>query len=480
MENESILMFTIVMVCDCGASEKLSYKHRQGAQRRKKKLFKCTKCRKLEQSQRTKKQWENEEFKKLVSESSKNIWTKEFRETFSSQAFNIEKTKQILGDVGPLRFNPKVVKTCQQCGKHDVVRYKGGLSPTSLYYCRRCVINRPEVKKKLSDATTKQWEDPSYRDSMTKHLRVIREATPRVSSIQLALYSILDDLNVKYYREWEGKKDDVECKLGPHEFDCAIPTEGKTILIECQGDYYHSKREKQAHDAAKATYVRNYFTNTHELKYIWEHEFYQDNHVSQQLQYWLGIDEITPQKYDFQDLIIQKSPRADYVPLLLKYHYLANAGRGGIATGAYYNNELVAVVVFSPPIRQNITVNGVEKDEIKELSRYCVNPKFYKKNLGSWFISRSIDQLSKKYKCIISYADTTFNHDGALYKACNFRIDSTVPSDYWYVSEDGWVMHKKTLYDRAKKMVMTEREFAEKNKYTKVWGKEKLRFIYKR
>ena len=50
----------------------------------------------------------------------------------------------------------------------------------------------------------------------------------------------------------------------------------------------------------------------------------------------------------------------------------------------------------------------------------------------------------------------------------------------WYVDEDGYVMHKKTLYQRAVKMKMKEREFAEEHKYRKVWGGKKLRFVHRR
>lgn len=52
----------------------------------------------------------------------------------------------------------------------------------------------------------------------------------------------------------------------------------------------------------------------------------------------------------------------------------------------------------------------------------------------------------------LSYADTTFNHIGTIYKACGFKQDRIVKPDYWYAKEDGWVMHKKTLYNQAKKI----------------------------
>jgi len=92
-------------------------------------------------------------------------------------------------------------------------------------------------------------------------------------------------------------------------------------------------------------------------------------------------------------------------------------------------------------------------------------------------VSRCIKKLNPKYTTIISYCDTTFNHDGATYKACNFKLDGEVKPDYWYVDEDGWVMHKKTLYNHAIKMGMKEKDYAELNKYKKAYGDKKLRFL---
>ncbi len=87
--------------------------------------------------------------------------------------FDPELTKQILGDVGPLRFNPKVVKVCQTCNTNHIVRYKGANKPTTPFFCRKCVVNRPEVKKKLSDHTTKQWENPEFARLVQNNSRAI-------------------------------------------------------------------------------------------------------------------------------------------------------------------------------------------------------------------------------------------------------------------------------------------------------------------
>ena len=100
--------------------------------------------------------------------------------------------------------------------------------------------------------------------------------------------------------------------------------------------------------------------------------------------------------------------------------------------------------------------------------------------MGSWFISRCLKRLSDDFKLIISYADTTYNHDGAIYKSLNFVQDGVVPSDYWYVDGDGFVMHKRKLYKHAVKMSMKEAEFAELKGYRKVFGSHKIRFIMER
>jgi len=84
-------------------------------------------------------------------------------------AYDKELTKKILGDVGPLRFNPKVIKICDNCGKHNIVNYKGKGKPTGPYYCRSCVVNRPEVKQKISENTSKQWENEEFAQSIKEN-----------------------------------------------------------------------------------------------------------------------------------------------------------------------------------------------------------------------------------------------------------------------------------------------------------------------
>lgn len=351
-------------------------------------------------------------------------------------------------------------------------------------------VNTDEYREMQSTLSKARWQNQEFKNKMLEIIRsegyrlrqaAIRAEMPRVSSLQLTLYSILDDLNIGYFKEHKDAPCDDQCVVGPYVFDCVVPRPGRpTLLIECQGDYWHSLAAASRNDKAKASYIANNFSGQYELKYIWEHEFKTLDKVNETLKYWLGIRDCTIEGFSFSDIAIKLCPPVDYRSLLSKYHYLPNAGRGGIAYGAYLGEKLVAVCIFSPLPRQNISIGDYVSSEVRELSRLCIHPSYGRDNLASWFISRCIKLLPNKYKSIITYCDTTFNHNGAAYKACNFVHDKVVQPDYWYVSPDGWVMHKKTLYNHAVKLHATEAEYAKTIGYTKVFGMEKLRFIYNR
>lgn len=357
-----------------------------------------------------------------------------------------------------------------------------------------------EFKAKMADVTKNLWLDPLYRTkimtakSTRAHKELMRtiqqdpeyirklslayNQLPRVSSIQKMLYAILDDLKIDYVGELS--EDRSACVIGPWSFDCIVPTNGKTLLIECQGDWIHSLPHKRAADQAKHTYITNYFAESHVLKYLWEHQFASYNGVLSLLKNWLGISNTEMVDFDFSQIKIELCTAAEFRPFLQTYHYLMNAGRGGVVYGAYLDDKLIAVCAFSPPPRQNISIGGFQAAQMKDLSRFCIHPNYQKSNFGSWFISKCIKKLDAKIKIIFTYADSTFNHHGTIYKAANFVFDKKINPDYWYASNDGWVMHKKTLYNRAKNLKMTEGQYAEQFNLSKTYGLKKARFLFRR
>ncbi len=203
--------------------------------------------------------------------------------------------------------------------------------------------------------------------------------------------------------------------------------------------------------------------------YVWEHEFGVKDRVLDRLKLKLGI-EIETVNFDFKDVIVREITTAEASAFLGLYHYIGG-GRGGKTVGAFLGDELVAVVVFSPPLRQNGPFSDVK---FVELSRSCIHPSYHKRNFASWFLSRAMRNID----ClVVSYADTTVGHTGSMYKAIGFELHHEVPADYWYVDVDGYVMHKKTLYNKAVNLKMTEAEFAEQKGYVKRFGGQKLCFV---
>jgi GNAT superfamily N-acetyltransferase len=281
------------------------------------------------------------------------------------------------------------------------------------------------------------------------------------------LYTYLDELGVEYFKEGE------QTRIGFYVFDCLIVNDNKKILIECQGDYWHSLPESERRDRGKFTYISRYFPE-YEIMYVWEHEFYCKDRVLDRLKLKLDIG-IETKEFKFSDLIIREINSTETKTFLDLYHYLGK-DRGGKAIGAFFGDLLIAAAVFSPPLRQNTAQQfGLVDGEVRELSRLCIHPSYHKKNFASWFIKRATKQID--CKLIVAYADTTVGHIGTIYKASNFKLHHTVPADYWYVDKEGYVMHKRTLYGKAKSLKMTEKEFAEAKGYSKKFGGEKLCFV---
>ena len=406
--------------------------------------------------------WEDPIYRKTITESSKEQWNNpEYRETIT------ESSKERWN-------NPEYRKRQLEASKAlwNDPEYRETMSATI-----KALWEDPIYRKTITESSKEQWNNPEYRkrqieirstEEYREKMAVIRAAQPRISSIQLWLYRYLDDLDVEYYCEGNNTK------IGYYVFDCLIPRQGdvcKNLLIECQGDYWHSLPHARSNDRAKFTYIDRYFPE-HEIMYIWEHEFYAKDRVLDRLKLKLGIG-IETVDFNFSDLSVCDISSKDVGVFLDAYHYIGK-GRGGRCVGAFLDSELIACAVVGPPVRQKMRCNF---SDIVELSRLCIHPSYHKKNFASWFVSRVVRDCDKP---VIAFADTTVGHTGIVYKAANFVLDHEVPPDYWYVDRDGFVMHKKTLYQRARRMKMVERQFAQANNYTKQWGGKKLCYLYAR
>ena len=416
--------------------------------------------------------WKNPINKTKVSKAMKTIWRdKRYRDRITAASKLLANNREYLQKASILA--KAFWKDPEYLAKMSSIRASGDyinkISATvQALWCNKVYRDRvmaahssPEARKKMSISSRAAWQNLLYRDRQA----IIRASQlVHTSSIQTMLYQYLDGLGVEYYKEGE------QTRIGFYVFDCVIPNGAKKLLIECQGDYWHTLPKHERNDNSKFTYINRYFPE-HEIMYVWEHEFYCKDRVLDRLKLKLNIS-IETKLFEFTDLVIDQAKFCDVKEFLDLYHYLGK-DRGGKAIGAYHNGELIACIVFSPPLRQN-TANqfGLVSGEVRELSRLCIHPSYHKKNFASWFIKRALKLIN--YRLVVAYADSTVGHTGTVYKASNFELHHTVPADYWYVDTEGYVMHKRTLYGKAIKMSITESEFASKFGYIKKYGGGKL------
>lgn len=176
--------------------------------------------------------------------------------------------------------------------------------------------------------------------------------------------------------------------------------------------------------------------------------------------------------------IIDKKEHIDFYS---EYHYLGAAPRHGFTLGGYLNGELIAAGTIGAVVRNEIAKKqGLHASEVKELARLCIHPEFQWKNLATWFMSRMIKHFkvkNRKVKLLVSFADQTQGHEGTIYKAGNWRYDGETGRSYHYENDEGRVLHKKTVYDQAKKLGMKEREYMDQMSLRRIYHLPKKRYL---
>ncbi len=319
-----------------------------------------------------------------------------------------------------------------------------------------------DVRAKISAGVKKAWSKPDYAKAVLSNGK---------SKLEDHLAAILNDANITYERQY--------C-LGHWPFDFYVPHSPKNILVEVHGEYWHGERfeNHRARDQAKATFIQRYHSSEYELKVVWEHEFLSDERIRYLVSSWFGKHP-TSIEYKFSDLTVSQISAAEANLFMSKYHHTASGGRNGINIGVMLNGTIIVVAKYCYPNRaESATKQKLAYREVMELTRFAIHPNYQKHNLASWTLSRTYKILPKTVKRLITFADTTYGHTGTIYTSSNWKLDGTIRPDYFYKHQSGFVMHKKTLWNQAKKMAINEEEYAAINGYHKCVGGVKHRFIY--
>lgn len=205
----------------------------------------------------------------------------------------------------------------------------------------------------------------------------------------------------------------------PFELDIVIPD--KKIAIEYCGIYYHS--EKQGKD-------KNYHINKlkmcnkmgYKLITIFEDEWINKQKIVKlRLKHILGLN---IEKIYARNCIIKKIKTNEARKFIEKYHIQGYIG-SYIKLGAFYNDELVAVMTFSKPSLAKGRKNN--NDDIYEISRFCTS-----KNIIG-IASKLFKHFQRNYewKEIYSYADRRWS-EGKLYEKLGMEFVKNTKPNYWY------------------------------------------------
>lgn len=265
---------------------------------------------------------------------------------------------------------------------------------------------------------------------------------------------------------------DSEYALDGWNFDIKI----NNILIEIQS-YWHKLPGRINKDRLKKKLAEE---NNYKLYYLWENQFADIEFIDNFIEYIVSNNHA---EFDFNNVVVSVCDYNEAKKCISKWHYIGKIGNCSIALKAEINGETIAVCTFGSVTRIETAIKqGVLPSEILELSRFVIHPKYHKKNFGSYFISKCIKYIKKNYeniKLLVSFADMSYNHEGIIYKASNWVYDGQTSPNYWYVKDGRTIVHKKSVWNKAKKDNIPINEYVKNNGLVKVIGEKKNRYIYK-
>jgi len=149
---------------------------------------------------------------------------------------------------------------------------------------------------------------------------------------------------------------------------------------------------------------------------------------------------------NFKVTLCERNEIRDFIE---KWHYSKNIN--GLMSNYCFklldeDSNLIGAMIYGKIAMANVWKKYAEKEsDLIELRRLCCiddTPK----NTESFFIGNTLRWLKKNtsIKTVISYADTTYNHSGIIYKASNFKNVGLTNAGK-VIMYDGKRYHDKTI-----------------------------------
>lgn len=185
---------------------------------------------------------------------------------------------------------------------------------------------------------------------------------------------------------------------------------------------------------------------------------------------------------------VDRIPFSECKEWLLYKHYAHRIPSISYAFGLFENGILKGVCTFGSTVSHTLNIGicgNSYSDYVIELNRLIVESN--KKNITSFFVSQCLKKIASP-KIVVSFADSSQNHNGYIYQACNFIYTGlSLKRKRWaFIGNDTNHNHRaitqKMNYDEIRKEydgVMEYIESSRKHRYIYFIGnkREKKQFL---
>jgi hypothetical protein len=380
---------------------------------------------------------------------------------------------KLFGDwvvIGGEIVNEKVLVRCK-CGIEKTIRiYK--LTNGGSKGCQKCAGKK--IKQTLFDryGTRNVFAIPHVSEKMIKKTgasnpfsseiiknQIIKKLTDNNnrSNGEIELCQWIESLGFQVKKSYIGGSN-------PREIDIYIPE--KNVYIEYNGDYWHSEaagKTRQYHlDKTIGCLKQN---NTH-LIHIFESEWKEKQEIIKNF-LLSKLNKGVPVRAS--QCNIKEITKEEAIEFCQKYHLQGKKINSILNIGLYKDDELLSVMVFSNPHRQNM-------EKIPHLSRYAIKPGYRIHGGLSKMSMFAYERLNK----FITYVHYRLS-DGKSYEKSGYKKLKTTKPDYWYVN----ISNNQIISKQSRKKLnvntpegMTEKEHAILDNLYRIWDCGKIKFIY--
>lgn len=258
--------------------------------------------------------------------------------------------------------------------------------------------------------------------------------------------------------------------LNGKELDIYLPE--LNLAIEFNGLYWHSENNFSGHKH-HLLYKQQYAYKKgirviHIMEDEWDHK---RDIVKSRLTHLLDLQttRLHARKCVVRDISSQQKDQ-----FLIENHIMGK-DVSGIRYGAFYEDELVAVMTFT---KTNYVKGG---DGVGyELNRFAIKKYHHISGLASKMFKHFINECSPTE--VISYCDRRWNA-GESYSAMGFTIVGTTPPSYWYMPHGyGMRLHRSNFMKHKivtpETETCTEWEIMTNSGYDRIWDCGTLKFIW--